>query len=113
MKTLKENTDRMIIAADIKTKAVTKRLIEQGYKPYRAVKGELIPAMTPIPYRQSAYMPDRDLVVYFLTDDEYQKALNLSNNIKEINEEYQKAINMTIQLLPAYIEHIIMKTNGE
>ena len=104
MSLLKENANRMIVTNDIKMKNESQRLLQQGYKPYRIINDELVPGDKSI--RTTI---NRELVVYFLTDVEYQKLQKIANNIREIKKEMLRKLKLYGDLLPAYTQEIINK----
>lgn len=103
---LTENTDR-IFHGDIGHSRST-GLMNRGFKPYRAIQGELVPAVKPLNTKDYTNMSDEKLTLYFLSDEEFQKAQEVANKIKDLKSKYEQQIQNVNNILPSFIQHKLL-----
>jgi hypothetical protein len=82
-----------------------KSLIRQGYSPYVVINGNLLPHEKTLERKMQTSNPP---VVYFLTDEEYQKAKTFNDSVNRIRDLKMQEIGLYNQMTASYIVHNIL-----
>lgn len=86
-----------------------KSLVRAGYTPYYIVDGEILPHDKTLERKMMSNPP----LIYFLTPEEYAKAKEVSDNIKEMKRLKNEQIKLLNQVVGGYIQHKLFGSQNE
>ena len=116
---LTENHERIVHGNSHITNTKVQSYINQGYRPYRIERGEIVPLMKSedaerfqLKFDYDAAQAGTDITVYFLSDAELNELQSVVDKVNQIKARMTKQIKMLNDYVASYAQHALLKDSS-